>query len=137
MKVNLNLRYDLLHFIFKYVYFIIKLGNYVIVFVYVYHLCKQSGFDYYVVTETTAVRLGAKIGFCFQSIKLIYRPFHKTLPRSRAVINQISVRFYETNCIITTHDYLNRFGEYTKANNRYYPGIIYSLDNLSFDGQLS
>ena len=29
----------------------------------------------------------------------IYRPFHKTLPRSSAFANQISVRFYETDCI--------------------------------------
>ena len=27
-----------------------------------------------------------------------YRPFHKTLPRSSAFINWISVRFYETDC---------------------------------------
>ena len=30
---------------------------------------------------------------------LIYRPFHKTLPRSSAFVNCISVRFYETGCI--------------------------------------
>ena len=28
-----------------------------------------------------------------------YRPFHKTLPKSSAFINKISVRFYETDCI--------------------------------------
>ena len=28
-----------------------------------------------------------------------YRPFHKTLPRSNAFVNWISVRFYETGCI--------------------------------------
>ena len=27
-----------------------------------------------------------------------YRPFHKTLPRSSAFVNWISVRFYETDC---------------------------------------
>ena len=27
-----------------------------------------------------------------------YRPFHKTLPRSSAFVNWISVRFYETGC---------------------------------------
>ena len=30
--------------------------------------------------------------------QLIYRPFHKTLPRSNAFVNWISVRFYETGC---------------------------------------
>ena len=29
-----------------------------------------------------------------------YRPFHKTLPRSSASANRISVRFYETDCIL-------------------------------------
>ena len=29
---------------------------------------------------------------------LIYRPFHKTLPRTSAFINWITVRFYETGC---------------------------------------
>ena len=28
----------------------------------------------------------------------LYRPFHKTLPRSCAFINWISVRYYETGC---------------------------------------
>ena len=28
----------------------------------------------------------------------VYRPFHKTLPRSSAFVNLISVRFYETDC---------------------------------------
>ena len=28
-----------------------------------------------------------------------YRPFHKTLPRSSEVLNWISGRFYETDCI--------------------------------------
>ena len=27
------------------------------------------------------------------------RPFHKTLPRSNASVNWMSVRFYETDCI--------------------------------------
>ena len=27
-----------------------------------------------------------------------YRPFHKTLPRSREFLNWISVRFYEMGC---------------------------------------
>ena len=30
----------------------------------------------------------------------IYRPFHKTLPKSTAFINRISVKFYETDCIL-------------------------------------
>ena len=30
------------------------------------------------------------------ALQLIYRPFHKTLPRSIAFVNWISVRFYET-----------------------------------------
>ena len=30
---------------------------------------------------------------------MYYRPFHKTLPRSSAFINWISVSFYETDCI--------------------------------------
>ena len=34
-----------------------------------------------------------------------YRPFHKTLPRSSAFVNWISVRFYETGC--TTRRELN------------------------------
>ena len=33
------------------------------------------------------------------SIENIYRPFHKTLPRSRAFVNWISVRFYEMDCM--------------------------------------
>ena len=28
-----------------------------------------------------------------------YRPFHKTLPRSSALVKRISVRFHETGCI--------------------------------------
>ena len=28
----------------------------------------------------------------------IYRPFHKTLPKSKAFVNWISGRFYETDC---------------------------------------
>ena len=36
----------------------------------------------------------------------IYRPFHKTLPKSSAFINKISVRFYETDCILyLKHDH--------------------------------
>ena len=31
-------------------------------------------------------------------VLLIYRQFHKTLPRSSAFVNWISVRFYETGC---------------------------------------
>ena len=31
---------------------------------------------------------------------LIYRQFHKTLPRSSAFVNWISVRFYEIDCIM-------------------------------------
>ena len=31
---------------------------------------------------------------------MMYRPFHKTLPRSRRFVNWISVRFYETDCTI-------------------------------------
>ena len=31
-------------------------------------------------------------------IHFTYRPFHKTLPRSSAFVNWISVRFYETDC---------------------------------------
>ena len=30
--------------------------------------------------------------------RFLYRPFHKTLPRSSAFVNWISVRFYETDC---------------------------------------
>ena len=30
----------------------------------------------------------------------MYHPFHKTLPRSSVFIKWISVRFYETDCII-------------------------------------
>ena len=33
--------------------------------------------------------------FCFCCI---YRPFHKTLPRSNASVNWMSVRFFETDC---------------------------------------
>ena len=29
----------------------------------------------------------------------IYSPFHKTLPRSNAFVNWISIRFYETGCM--------------------------------------
>ena len=32
-------------------------------------------------------------------IYFILHPFHKTLPKSRAFINRISVRFYETDCL--------------------------------------
>ena len=35
----------------------------------------------------------------FQAKQFIYRPFHKTLRRSSAFVNWISVRFYETGCI--------------------------------------
>ena len=38
------------------------------------------------------------IGNNNQIATLFYRPFHKTLPRSSAFINWISVRFYETDC---------------------------------------
>ena len=31
-------------------------------------------------------------------VNLNYRPFHKTLPRSSAIVNCISVRFYEADC---------------------------------------
>ena len=33
----------------------------------------------------------------------IYLPFHKTLPRSSAFVNWISVRFYETACTLIIH----------------------------------
>jgi len=33
----------------------------------------------------------------FESV--LYRPFHKTLPRSSLFVNWISLRFYETYCI--------------------------------------
>ena len=29
-----------------------------------------------------------------------YGPFHKTLPRPRAIVNWISVRFYDADCTI-------------------------------------
>ena len=35
-----------------------------------------------------------------QKVTDIYRPFHKTLPRSSAFVNRISVRFFETGCIV-------------------------------------
>ena len=35
---------------------------------------------------------------------LSYRPFHKTLPRSSAFVNWISVRFYETGCTWALRD---------------------------------
>ena len=34
-------------------------------------------------------------------IYMIYRPFLKTLPRSSAFVNGISVGIYETGCILT------------------------------------
>ena len=37
---------------------------------------------------------------------LMYRPFHKTLPRSSASINRNTVRFYETYSTITLPIYL-------------------------------
>ena len=37
-------------------------------------------------------------GFFF-FIYLSQRPFHKTLPKSNAFMNRISVRFYETDCM--------------------------------------
>ena len=40
-----------------------------------------------------------KVGSIYEST-FTYRPFHKTLPISSAFINRISVRFYETYCII-------------------------------------
>ena len=35
-----------------------------------------------------------------------YRPFHKTLPRSSAFLNWISVRFYETDCMSSFTQYV-------------------------------
>ena len=32
--------------------------------------------------------------------KLLYTPFHETIPKSSAFVSWISVRFYETDCII-------------------------------------
>ena len=37
--------------------------------------------------------------FKFKPLSSKYRPFHKTLPRSSAFLNRVSVRFYETGCI--------------------------------------
>ena len=42
---------------------------------------------------------GAKLNNC----TLLYHPFHKTLPRSSAFVNLISVRFYETGCMKNAH----------------------------------
>ena len=39
-----------------------------------------------------------------QSMSPRYCPFHKTLSRFNALVNWISVRFYETGCIIITKD---------------------------------
>ena len=42
---------------------------------------------------------------------LWYHPFHKTLPRSSACVNWISVRFYETGCIERLADAGNKAGK--------------------------
>ena len=39
-------------------------------------------------------------------LTLIYRPFHKTLPRSSALVNWTSVRYYETDCITGGYQYI-------------------------------
>ena len=39
------------------------------------------------------------------NIYFIYRPFHKTLPRSSEPVNWISLRFYETDCISNSVDH--------------------------------
>ena len=46
---------------------------------------------------------------------LKYRPFHKTLPRSSAFVNWVSVRFQETNCTLHTSylSYCSLFTEVT------------------------
>ena len=41
-------------------------------------------------------------------LELKYRPFHKTLPRSSASVNGVSVRFYETDCICQKIDFNSR-----------------------------
>ena len=38
----------------------------------------------------------------------MYRPFHKTLPRSSVFVNWISVRFYEMDCIIDVFVFIYR-----------------------------
>ena len=37
--------------------------------------------------------------FCLTFVHKVYRLFHKTLPRSIAFVNWISLRFYETGCV--------------------------------------
>ena len=41
------------------------------------------------------------------SVKLKYQPFHKTLTRSSAFLNWISVKFYETGCMWTQRNNFN------------------------------
>ena len=49
-----------------------------------------------------------------------YRPFHKTSPRSNAFVNWDSVRFYETDCIYISIQYI-----YTYIVHTYIHIIIY------------
>ena len=44
-----------------------------------------------------------------KAIHFIYRPFHKTLPRSSAFVNWTSVRFYETSCMYKSSSFLHLF----------------------------
>ena len=46
-------------------------------------------------SEFSVLRLNKAIG---GFLLFMYRPFHKTIPRSRAFVNWISVRVYETDC---------------------------------------
>ena len=49
------------------------------------------------------------LNFIVYSNNLLYRPFHKTLPRSSASVNRISARFYETDCMKICTFCLKRF----------------------------
>ena len=56
--------------------------------------------------------------------KFIYRPFHKTLPRSSTFVNWISVSFYETGCSLSKIDF------FKLAKNFLPPDFTFSYSNI-------
>ena len=60
---------------------------------------------YHFMLQQVGTSLKIHIEFVIPDIEWRYRPFHKTLPRSSAFVNWISLRFYETDC--TKHKILS------------------------------
>ena len=50
------------------------------------------------------------------NFSLSYRPFHKTLPRSSTFVNWSSVRFYETDCTLTSFYTKNQLSFYRESS---------------------